>query len=73
MDKNDFLNMYPIWKRLFFAYADYIKYSIDNLVDMDEVDHLPGIIEEIKSWFRILNTWFPAKINGGWVNCTRSV
>ena len=70
MNKNDFLKMYPILKKLLFCYMDYIKFSIDYGSDMDEGDFLPGTIDEMEAWLRELNTWFPIKINGEWKNCT---
>ena len=56
MGKNNFYEMYPVLKKLFFCYADYIRYSKNRLVKMDEGKDLPGTIEEMKSWLEKLNT-----------------
>ena len=63
MNKSNFSEMYPVLKKLFFCYIDYIRYSADHSVDVDEGNYLPGNIEEIKSLFQQLNTWLPLKIN----------
>ena len=63
MRKNDFLEMYPVLKKLFFSYMDYIRYSIERMHSMDEGNYLPGAIEEIKHWLEELNTWSPIKVN----------
>jgi len=57
MRRNDFLEMYPVLKKLFFSYMNYIRYSIEHMHNMDEGDYLPGTIEEIKCWLQELNTW----------------
>ena len=61
IDDNDFVKAYPILKRLFLCYTDYIRYSMEHLTDMDDGGYLPGTIEEIKTWFCKLNTWSPKK------------
>ena len=68
MDTTDFLKMYPVLKTLFFCYLDYIRYSVQHMTYMDEGNYLPGLVDEIKSWFQKLNTWFPIKKNGEWRN-----
>lgn len=72
MDRNDFLEVYPIVKRLFFCYVDYIRYLVNNASDVDEGNHLPGNIDEMKPWLWKLNTWLPKIINGEWRNCMDS-
>lgn len=63
VNKNDFLQMYPVLKKLFFRYLDYIRYSMNHESDMDEGDHIPGSCEEIKSWLLKLNSWSPVEVN----------
>jgi len=63
MDKNNFLKMYPILKKLFSCYTDYIRYSIHHMIDMHEGDQLPGTWEDIEPWLKKLNTWSPEKVN----------
>ena len=63
MERNDFLKMYPVLKKLFSCYTDYIRYSIDHTDKIDEGDHLPGIWEEMQFWLQELNTWSPEKVN----------
>jgi len=55
MKKDDFSKMYPILKKLFFCYIDYIRYSVDHQIDMYEGDELPGIWKEIGPWLKSLN------------------
>ena len=61
MRRNDFLEMYPVLKKLFFSYMNYIRYSIEHMHNMDEGDHLPITTEEIKCWLQELNTWSPTR------------
>ena len=68
-EKNDFLKMYTMLKQLFIYYTAYIKYSIDHLINIDEGRYLPRTYDEIEPWLQKLNTWFPAKVNGRWINC----
>ena len=63
MERNDFLKMYPVLKKLFSCYIAYIRYSIDHTDKIYEGDHLPGIWEEIQFWLEELNTWSPKKVN----------
>lgn len=72
MDKNNFLNTYPILKKLFFCYTDYIRYSIEHVDIIDEEKYLPGSSYEISFWYRRLNTWYPIKTNGKWIDCMDS-
>ena len=69
VDKNSFLNMYPLIKRLFFSYRDYIDFSIKLESHIDEGDFLPGKVEELKSYLTQLDAWFPVKINEEWKDC----
>ena len=68
MNRNGFLEMYPVLKNLFLCYNDYIAYSIAHLASIDEGKYLSGTINELRSWLEQLNTWFPAKVNGEWIN-----
>ena len=70
--KYDILKIYPILKKLFFCYIDYLKFSITHLIHMNEGDHLPGTVREIKSLLQNLDTWVPAMVKGKWINCTGS-
>jgi len=73
MDRDNLLEMYPVLKRLFFCYTDYIKHLMDNVNNIDEGNYLPGDIDEMKPWLRKLNTWIPKNIDGEWHNCMDSV
>jgi len=64
MDRINFLSMYPVLKKLFFSYIDYIRYSVERFHDIDDGDHLPGTIDELKSWLLQLDTRFLINING---------
>ena len=66
MKRNDFLNMYPVIRKLFHSYTDYIKAAFDLKINIDEGDYLPGTVDEMKHWLEQLNTWFPRNINGVW-------
>jgi len=59
MDKDDFLKMYPILKRLFFCYTTYIQYSINQGNDVNEGKYFPVTDSEMKSWLIKLNNWSP--------------
>ena len=48
MNKNNLLEIYPVLKKLFFSYMDYIEYSIAHMHNMDEGNDLPGTVDEIK-------------------------
>jgi len=63
MNRDDFLKMYPILKKFFFTYIDYIKYSIEHMNDIDEGDHILENIKEMKSFLEKLNKWSPIKVN----------
>ena len=69
VDKSDFLKMYPVLKKLFSSYMDYIRCSMDNGSNIDEGNFLPVTVDEMKSWLEKLNTWLPMKLNGGWIGC----
>ena len=61
MTKNDFLRMYPVLRKLFFCYIDYIKCAINRKTRMNKENQFPGNVDEIKSWLRELNNWTPEK------------
>ena len=72
VNKHDSPAIYAASKKLFFSYIHYIKYSIEHFTNMDEGDHLPGNVEEIKPWLEELNNWTPRKIDIeriSWVRC----
>lgn len=72
IDGNNFLKMYPVLKKLFFCYMNYIKHSIDNKISMDEGNHLPGTVDATKSWLQRLNIWSPLRFKKAWINCMGS-
>ena len=69
----DFLKMYPVMKKLFTCYLNYIRYSIDNHNKIDEGDHIPRDTNEMTTWSQELNNWFPIEINKKWINCMGSL
>jgi len=73
MNRNSFLEMYPVVKKLFLSYVNYVKYSIEHMSSMDEGDHLPGTIEEIKPLLEKLNVWSPVKVENQWINYINSI
>lgn len=73
MNRNDFLEIYPVVKKLFFCYIDYIRYSLDHVDEIDEGKYLPGTTDEMEVWLQTLNTWFPIEISKKWINCVDSL
>ena len=79
MDRRNFLEMYPVLKKLFFYYTNfvecYIKAANNNYkiqlppTYTDEGKNLPGDVIEMKSWFKELNKWFLIKRNNIWITC----
>jgi len=67
VNKNDLVAIYIACKKLFSCYTHYIKYSIDNFIDINEGDLLPITIEEIKPLLEKLNVWSPVKVNNQWI------
>ena len=61
MSREDFLELYPVLKKLFFSYIDYIRYSVEHAHNIDDGDYLPETIEEIKPLLVKLNSWSPTK------------
>lgn len=59
VDKDDFLKMYPVLKRLFFCYITYVQYSINHGNDVNEGKYFPATDNEMKSWLVKLNNWSP--------------
>ena len=68
----DFLEMYPVLKKLFSCYTDYIRYAMNHTNKIDEGDHLPGSYEEIQSWLENLNTWSPERVSIENINWMKS-
>ena len=56
VNKDDFVAIYTASKKLFSCYTHYIKYSIANLIDINEGYDLPATIEEIEPLLEKLNT-----------------
>ena len=71
MERNDFLKIYPVLKKLFSCYTDYIRYSASHTNKIDEGDHLPKSWVEIMPWLDRLNSWSPKAVsieNINWMN-----
>ena len=73
MDKNDFLATYPVLKKLFFCYTDYVRYSVDHGIDVNEGKYFPGSVDEMKAWLVKLNTWHPTKVKAKQLTSTNSI
>ena len=71
-DKYDYLGVYPILKELFSSYIRYIRYSMENSINLNEDKCLPETAGAMKLWLQKLCIWIPAEFNGEWTNYTNS-
>jgi len=69
-DTTEFLQMYPMLKKMFFYYIAYIKSSIMNETEITEGSNIRSFYSNQLSDFRKINNWTLMKIKEDWVEST---